>query len=569
LLGGMILMFALVATLAAVGGGWVVAANQYGRWLALALVAVFGLALLFPRVADRLTHPLVHAGNRLSQAAGAEQGGSPRASFLLGIATGLLWAPCAGPILGLVLTGAALQGASLGTTALLVAYAAGAATSLALALLVGGKVFAAMKRSLGVGEWIRRGLGVAMLAGVGAISLGLDTGLLSQASTASTDRIEQYLVDRLKPRTAGGAEGATAMADVAGSEVPAGATSGGAEGAISSSGGAAAVKAADTQLSLPDEGVAPPLAGAVQWLNSKPLSLQALRGKVVLVDFWTYSCINCLRTLPYVKAWEQKYRDKGLVVVGVHAPEFAFERDIDNVTKAVKRLGVEYPVAIDNNYSIWKAFNNQYWPAHYFIDAQGHVRHVHFGEGEYAKSEQVIQQLLREAGQQVQAGLTAVQGAGVEQASDMADIGSSETYIGYERADRFVSGRVTPDAPADYRLPAALAVNEWGLAGNWKIGAEKAVLESGSGRIAYRFKARDLHLVLGPAPDGRPVPFRVTVDGKPPGDSHGVDVNADGEGVVQDQRLYQLVREPGDVAEHQFAIEFLGPQVAAYSFTFG
>ncbi|HTK02496.1 MAG TPA: cytochrome c biogenesis protein DipZ [Bordetella sp.] len=560
LLGGMILMFALIATLAAVGGGWVVAANQYGRWLALVLVTIFAVALLFPRVAERLTHPLVNAGNRLSQAAGADNGGRPRASFLLGIATGLLWAPCAGPILGLVLTGAALQGASLGTTALLLAYAAGAATSLALALLVGGKVFAAMKRSLGVGEWIRRGLGIAMLAGVGAIALGLDTGLLTQVSTASTDRIEQYLVDRLKPRA--GAQ----VADRA----PVGGTMAAANGGALPPGvGAMAMKVSDQSLSLPDEGAAPPLNGAVQWLNSPPLSLQSLRGKVVLVDFWTYSCINCLRTLPYLKTWEEKYRDKGLVVIGVHAPEFAFERDIDNVKKAAKRLGVVYPIAIDNNYAIWKAFNNQYWPAHYFIDAQGHIRFVHFGEGEYAKSEQVIQQLLREAGQQVQAGVTAVHGSGIEQAADMADIGSPETYIGYERAERFVSGRVTPDAPAAYQLTRQLGINEWGLAGKWKVGADEAVLDGDSGRIAYRFKARDLHLVLGPGPDGKPVPFKVTVDGKVPGDAHGADVTADGIGVVEDQRLYQLVREPGDVAEHEFSIEFLAPQVSAYSFTFG
>jgi cytochrome c biogenesis protein CcdA/thiol-disulfide isomerase/thioredoxin len=381
LLAGMALTFALVATVAAVGGGWVVAANQYGRWVAIALIAMFAMALLFPRVADRLAHPLVHAGDRLSQAASAGQGGSPRASFLLGIATGLLWAPCAGPILGLVLTGAALQGASLGTTALLLAYAAGAATSLALALLVGGKVFAAMKRFLGAGEWIRRGLGAAMLVGVAAIALGADTGLLSQVSTASTDRIEQYLVDRFKPTPAPRADASMPAKVLAADDA-----------------GAIAMKLADTALSLPDEGAAPPLDGAVQWLNSKPLSLQSLRGKVVLVDFWTYSCINCLHALPYVKAWEAKYRDQGLVVIGVHAPEFAYERDIGNVTKALKRLGIVFPVAIDNDFKIWKAYNNEYWPAHYFIDAKGHIRYEHFGEGQYEKSEQVIQQLLREAG---------------------------------------------------------------------------------------------------------------------------------------------------------------------------
>jgi cytochrome c biogenesis protein CcdA/thiol-disulfide isomerase/thioredoxin len=399
LLAGMALTFALVASLAAVGGGWVVAANQYGRWLALALMAVFGLALLLPRLAERLTHPLVSAGARLSEAAQASGQPRPGSSFLLGIATGLLWAPCAGPILGLVLTGAALQGANIGSTLLLLAYAAGAATSLALALLVGGRVFIAMKRSLGVGEWVRRGFGAAMLAGVGAIALGVDTGVLAQVSTASTGGLEQALVDRFsKPRASNdraGTADASAFRQLA---------------------------AADSGLRLPDEGALPSLDGAVQWLNSPPLTAQALRGKVVLVDFWTYSCVNCLHALPYVKAWADKYRDQGLVVIGVHAPEFAFERDLDNVTKAIRRLGIEYPVAVDNDFAIWRAFNNEYWPAHYFIDAQGRVRYHHFGEGAYAESEQVIQTLLREAGaHNVTTGLIDPHGPDARQASEPED----------------------------------------------------------------------------------------------------------------------------------------------------
>ena len=340
LLAGMGLTFAGVATLAAVGGGWVAQANQYGRWLAIALLAVFGLTLLLPRLAERLMRPLVNAGSRLSNFAQADgKPASPASSFLLGIATGLLWAPCAGPILGLVLTGAALQGASLGTTLLLSAYAAGAATSLAVALLIGGRVFAAMKRSLDAGEWVRRGIGVAMLAGVAAIALGLDTDILTRVSTVATGGLEQRLVDALghKDRSGGAMMAATS--------VPA-------------EGGAMMMRAVDRPATLPVEGQFPGLNGAVEWLNSPPLTAEALRGKVVLVDFWTYSCINCLRTLPYVKAWAEKYRDQGLVVIGVHAPEFAFERNIDNVRKATKDLGVTYPVAIDNNYAIWRAFNN-------------------------------------------------------------------------------------------------------------------------------------------------------------------------------------------------------------------
>ncbi|KDP84578.1 cytochrome C biogenesis protein [Cupriavidus sp. SK-3] len=556
LLAGMALTFAAVATLAAVGGGWVTQANQYGRWLAIALLAVFGLTLLLPRLADRLMHPLVSAGSRLSAFAQADgQQVRPGSSFLLGIATGLLWAPCAGPILGLVLTGAALRGASVGTTLLLVAYAAGAATSLAVALLIGGRVFTAMKRSLGAGEWVRRGIGATMLLGVAAIALGLDTGVLARVSTVATGGIEQHLVDRLSAR-------------------PAPAQDAQAGAAMTASSGAMMRAALGGPATLPVEGQLPALAGAVQWLNSPPLTAEGLRGKVVLVDFWTYSCINCLRTLPYVKAWAEKYRDQGLVVIGVHAPEFAFERNIDNVKKATRDLGIDYPVAVDNNYAIWRAFNNQYWPAHYFVDAQGQIRFHHFGEGEYAKSEQVIQQLLAEAGHagaaKVATGLGTTGAQGVQMAADKAEIQSGETYLGYERAENFASpGGEAQDKAHTYTAPAQPALNDWGLAGTWKVGAEHATLAGASGRIVYRFHARDLHLVLGPGQDGRPVRFRVTIDGAAPGDAHGTDVAADGRGTVTEQRLYQLVRQSGKVADRTFAIEFLDAGVEAYAFTFG
>ncbi|AJC19561.1 cytochrome c biogenesis protein DipZ [Pandoraea pulmonicola] len=574
MLAGMVLMFALVATLAAVGGNWVVQANRYGRWLALVLVALFGATLLFPKLAERLTHPLVSLGDRLSQSArhdgsqAADAGTRPGASFLLGIATGLLWAPCAGPILGLLLTGAALQGASIGTTLLLIAYAAGAATSLALALLVGGRVFTAMKRSLGAGEWIRRVLGGLMLAGVAAIALGLDTGVLARISTASTGGIEQKLVEQLGGRrNPANAMLGNAPAD-ASADMNANATNSPAMPAASN---AMVRTAAGDAAPLPVEGRLPSLDGAVQWLNSPPLTTQALRGKVVLVDFWTYSCINCLRTLPYVKAWAQKYRDQGLVVIGVHAPEFAFERDIGNVKKAVADLGVDYPVAIDNNYAIWRGFNNQYWPAHYFVDAQGRVRYHHFGEGNYAESERVIQQLLREAGaRQVASGIADVQADGVQQAADMRDVRSPETYVGYARAENFASpGGTVRDQASDYRAPAAPALNAWGLAGGWRVGAEQATATQPGARIVYRFHARDLHLVLGPDASGKPVRFRVSVDGEAPGDAHGTDVAADGTGTVTSQRLYQLVRQRGEVRDRTFSIEFLDPGVSAYAFTFG
>jgi cytochrome c biogenesis protein CcdA/thiol-disulfide isomerase/thioredoxin len=529
LLLGMALTFAAVATLAAVGGGWAVHANQYGRIVAMVVLAAFGLMLLLPSMADRVTQPLVALGDRLSHNAGSGIG----ASLLLGVATGLLWAPCAGPILGLVLTGAAIQGASANTTLLLLAYAAGAATSLAVALLIGGRVFAAMKRSLGAGEWIRRGLGALVLLGVVAIVLGLDTGLLTRLSTANTAGLEQTLINSVRPPSSAPAQ------QLAGS-------------------------------ALPIEGTLPSLTGATAWLNSPPLTPASLRGKVVLVDFWTYSCINCLRSLPYVKAWAAKYKDHGLVVIGVHAPEFAFERDPDNVRRAVHDLGITYPVARDDNLAVWQAFNNQYWPAHYFIDAQGRIRAHHFGEGDYDQSERIIQTLLKEAGyRSVPGGIVNPDATGALAAADMNDVQSPETYIGYERGANFVSGAVLNDKPADYGAPLSLAQNQWGLAGNWTVGGMVAVNNRAGGKIVFRFHARDLHLVLGPATGMVPVRFRVTIGGKAPGTAHGADTDAGGNGTVTGQRLYQLVRQSGAIADRTFAIEFLDPGVQAYSFTFG
>ncbi|MCA3778112.1 MAG: cytochrome c biogenesis protein DipZ [Burkholderia sp.] len=579
LLAGMALTFAVVATLAAVGGGWVAQANQAGRWIAIVLLAVFGLTLLMPRFAEHLTRPLVAAGNRLTGLAQRDgRPAGPASSLLLGVATGLLWAPCAGPILGLVLTGAALRGASVGTTLLLVAYAAGAATSLAVALVIGGKVFAAMKRSLGAGEWIRRGIGAALLAGVGAIALGLDTGALAQLSTVTTGSLETKLVDRLGGRS-NRAPAATAATDNTGGNATGGAmmaaaADGAPAGAGAMAGGAMMRAAVTTPAALPVEGTLPSLDGAVQWLNSPPLTAAGLRGKVVLVDFWTYSCINCLRTLPYTNAWARKYAPYGLVVIGVHAPEFAFERDIGNVKKAVHDLGIDYPVAIDNGYSIWRAFNNEYWPAHYFIDAQGRVRHHHFGEGEYAQSERAIQSLLAEAGHpealNVPLGLAGAPAKGALAAADSADVRSPETYVGYARAESFTSpGGAVRDAAHRYAAPARPDLNDWGLAGTWNVGAERASLAAPDGRIVYRFHARDLHLVLGPGANGQPVRFRVTLDGAAPGAAHGADVDAQGYGTVTGQRLYQLVRQPGAIADRTFAIEFLDPGVDAYAFTFG
>ena len=559
MLAGMVVTFAAVATLAAVAGGWAVTANQYGRLAAIVLLAFFGVTLLLPELSDRLTRPLVALGSRLSSKAEREgAGGSVLPSFLLGIATGLLWAPCAGPVLGLILTGAALSGASLATTLLLLAYALGAATSLALALLVGGRVFAMMKRSLHAGEWVRRALGVAILTGVAAIALGLDTGLLTRLSLTNTASIEQGLVDRLHPRGPI-AHPSTAMAAAAPDE-------GGTALATASEEDAAA---AGPGGGLPVEGKLPSLAGATEWLNSPPLTAEQLKGKVVLVDFWTYSCINCLRATPYVEAWAERYKDKGLVVIGVHAPEFAFEKQVDNVRKAVSDLHVTYPVAIDDDYAIWRAFDNEYWPAEYLVDARGDIRHHHFGEGNYDETEHAIQALLAENGKDVGAGVVAVKASGAEAAADDADVGSPETYIGSERAENFVSpGGVVGGQAHDY-APGMPGLNQWGLKGDWTVGGEDAALDRPGGGIVYRFHARDLHLVLGPGLDGKPARFRVTVDGAAPGENHGADTDVDGRGTVTGQRLYQLVRQKGAVADHTFEITFDDPGVQAYAFTFG
>jgi cytochrome c biogenesis protein CcdA/thiol-disulfide isomerase/thioredoxin len=551
---GMAITFALVAMLATVGGAWAVHANQYGRYVALLILALFGVALLLPRLADRLMQPFVALGARIaSDADRGDAAASPVSSVLLGVGTGLLWAPCAGPILGLVLTGAALHGANVGTFTLLLAYAAGAATSLAVALLIGGRVFAALKRSLGAGEWIRRALGATVLVAVVAIAFGFDTGFLARVSTASTNRIEQSLLDRI---------GAGSRETDASAIAPK-------DGTMMTTANPVAGTASPT--ALPIEGLMPSLDGAVQWLNSPPLSREALRGKVVVVDFWTYSCVNCLRTLPYVRAWYDKYKDQGLVVVGVHAPEFAFEKDVGNVRRAVKDLGVDYPVALDNNYAIWRAFDNQYWPAHYFIDAEGRIRHHHFGEGDYAGSEAVIQELLAEAGAtRVATGTVEPDTSGLALAPMSAAMQSPETYIGYERAEHFASiESVARGHEQDYAIPPSLATNEWALAGAWTIGGEKATLAKAGGRVAFRFHARDLNLVLGPGTDGRAVRFRIAIDGKPPGDDHGIDAGADGSSEVTSQRLYQLVRTKGGIADRTFEIEFLDPGVEAFAFTFG
>ncbi|OIR18444.1 thiol-disulfide oxidoreductase YkuV [mine drainage metagenome] len=521
---GMAATFTVLASLAAVGGAWLVEVNQYGRYAAMLLLLLLGLALIFPSWSERMMRPFVALGGRLQQRADSQ--GSIKGSLLLGVAVGFLWAPCAGPILGLVLAGAALNGANLHSALLLLVFAAGAATSLGVALLASGRVIGWMKRSFGVEEWVRRVLGVAVVASIVVIAFGWDTRFLAQLTSANTTAAEQRLIENLVPRS-----NAT---EVAGARV------------------------------------APPLNGATQWLNSPALGQDALRGKVVLVDFWTYSCINCLRTLPYLKAWDEKYRAQGLVIVGVHAPEFAFEKDLHNVEQAVHELGVKYPVAIDNDYAIWNAFQNEYWPEHYLIDAQGRIRHQHFGEGAYQETELMIQALLKEAHQDVAVNDDLVQVAGTGATAAAADMERSpETYLGYQRQQNFSSPEeIRRDMPARYSIPHVLKPDQWALSGSWLVSPESALLQPGRGAISYRYRGRDLHLVLG-SHSGKPVRFKITLDGRAPGKDHGADTDAEGYGVIQEQRLYQLVRQSGKIKNLTFRIEFLDADAEAFAFTFG
>jgi cytochrome c biogenesis protein CcdA/thiol-disulfide isomerase/thioredoxin len=531
LLVGMALTFTALAILATAAGHWVVRANQAGRVVAMTVFVLFGLTLVFPLFSDKLFQPLVRLAARadrfsVSRASSVDRWPIAR-SILLGASTGLLWAPCAGPILGLILTGVALSGTTWQSAWLLASFAAGAASALSLVLVGGNRLVRFARPSLLGEEWVRRGIGIVVLASVAAIALGLDTGVLTRIAVARTSRFEQRLVDRVRPAQ------------------PAPKTA---------------------------EGPMPSLAGASAWLNSPPLAATGFRGRVLLVDFWTYSCINCLRSIPYVRAWFEKYRDRGFAVLGVHTPEFAFEKDIANVRQAVHDLNITYPVAVDNRYAIWKAFANEYWPAHYLIDAEGSVRYHHFGEGQYEETEKVIQQLLKEQGvipSDVASPLL-VNATGTQAGPSLSEVKSPETYLGYERQDNFSSPQpLRKNEPARYTAPLAPMRNQWGLAGQWNVRAEDALLLSSPGAIRFRFHARDLHLVLGSASGGRPVRFRVLLDDTAPLDDRGVDVNPDGTGMVTGHRLYQLVRQKGPIVDRTFEIQFLDPGVEAFAFTFG
>jgi thiol-disulfide isomerase/thioredoxin len=328
---------------------------------------------------------------------------------------------------------------------------------------------------------------------------------------------------------------------------------------------------AGDQIALPVEGRLASFAGATGWLNSEPLTPEGLRGRVVLVDFWTYTCVNWLRTLPYVRAWAAKYRDDGLTVIGVHTPEFGFERDIENIVAQSRTFGVEYPIAVDSDYVVWRAFANHYWPAVYIADAEGRIRHHHFGEGEYAQTEMVIQQLLMDAdADDLDQDLVEVEPRGLEVAADWRTLQSPETYVGYGQSTGFASEDVAAfDEPHVYAAPARLPLNHWDLSGNWTVARHAAVLNEPAARVAFQFHARDLNLVMGPASRGASISFRVFLDGQVADGAHGSDVESDGRGIVRDQRTYHLIRQPGRIADRLFEIEFLDAGVEAYCFTFG
>jgi thiol-disulfide isomerase/thioredoxin len=392
-----------------------------------------------------------------------------------------------------------------------------------------------MSRNTFTSDSVRRALGTAGVVAFVAFTLGSNANVLARFQIMKTTKAEDSVIGTFSPRLF-----------------------------------SAHVLASGFHSSLGDEGSMPELGGAIGWLNSAPLNRQSLRGKVVMVDFWTFTCINSLRPLPYLRNWAARYKDAGLVVIGVHTPEFSFEHEPVNVQNSVHNLNVAFPVAIDSNYRIWQSFNNQYWPAQYLVDTKGRIRYHHFGEGDYDEIERAIQELLKENGTTVVSETSRVSGVGIEAAPDWADARSPETYIGYRQAQNFASPEhVHKDSTQVFSAPATLSLNDWGLSGSWNVNAESAVLQILPGKIVFRFHSRDLHLVLGPAPGGKPVRFIVRLDGIAPGENRGIDTASDGSGEIREPRLYQLIRQKGPIVERTFEIEFLDPGVHAVDFTFG
>ena len=543
LLVGLCTTFALLSAIAITGGEWVANANQWGRYFSILLLSIFGLSMIFPEVAEKLMSPLVKLGSKIGSGPQPNQPSSPFfSSFLIGISTGLLWAPCAGPILGLVLTGAASQGNTQKSILLLFSYSLGAATSLALALIAGNRFLGKLKQFLGIDRVLKRILGISILVGVVSIIFNLDRTLLTHLSKFETTSLENKLIS-----FAGGLPGESKKNQNL-------------------------LLLSNVNLksqSSSDVSELPEFNQITAWINSKPLLKKDLLGKVVLIDFWTYSCINCIRTLPYLKEWSEKYKENNFIIVGIHAPEFAFEKNLDNVKKAVQELGITYPVAIDNDYALWSAFQNHYWPAHFLIDREGKVRSYHFGEGNYEETEKLIQTLIAESGEKLKIKETKRIAQGVEAQGSTANTLSPETYLGFQRASNLqINPPALKNTEANYQIVSPLKLNEWSLGGTWKIAADKIELKKPKGKIAFRFRARDLHLVLG---GNKAISFKVTIDGHAPGNEHGTDTTAEGLGVIRENRLYQLIRETEAHRdeEHLFEITFFEDGVEAYAFTFG
>ncbi len=523
---GLSASFTLFGVVFATFGTFLGLSNETLRKAALALLLFFGGSLIWPSLWERIGSQIARLGGGLSQAGGTSHQKWWR-GIAIGASLGLIWAPCAGPILGIILTLAAIDPAFVRTTGLIGGYALGAAVPM-LAIAYGGRW--AQQRLLAFRGWgavARKTLGVLTIGVVLLLYFNLDTLLLARLPGGL------FLANRLEKRL-----------------LPA---------AVSP------VQAADRP--LPVLGPMPQFARVTAWINSPPLTRDALRGKVVLVDFWTYSCINCIRSLPYVVRWHEKYKDQGLVVVGVHTPEFAFEKDEGNVRAAVKRNGIAYPVAIDNDYGIWRAYDNLYWPAHYFIDAVGRIRYTHFGEGEYEEGEKVIQQLLMEA----QLLKSPMKIDRTENPVDFTRIKSPETYIGYARSRNLASPeKILPDRIQNYSSAANLLFNQWDLAGPWRITEEYGRLEGPGGKIRFKFLAPKLNLVMQ-GPRGKPAAARVFLDGQPvSSDNRGADVSGDGRATVGESLLYNLISLPdSDRSEHLFELRFDSPGVELYAFTFG
>ncbi|MFY9270729.1 MAG: cytochrome c biogenesis protein DipZ [Candidatus Manganitrophaceae bacterium] len=540
---GLGISFTLFGALFSIFGNILGISNAALRQGALIVLFFFGVSLLWPSLWENIGTRIsalalqIPGLNRLS----SEQ--TPISSLFLGASLGLVWAPCAGPILGIILTAAAVQSSFVKTVALMSAYSLGAALPMLLIGYGGRRLSEQIVAFRRWGSFLHKILGAATLAAVAALFFNLDTFFLAKLPSTLfiTNRIEQRLVGAPPSEPAD-------------------------ESTVESNFGPDIALAANKKSPYPILGKMPEFARVTTWLNSPPLTAAGLRGKVVLIDFWTYSCINCIRTLPTVTRWHEKYKEQGLVIVGVHTPEFQFEKEIGNIEAAIARHGIKYPVAVDNDYGTWKAYSNQFWPAKYLIDAEGKLRLTHFGEGDEDGFERAIQSILTEA--KLLHAPPTIDPA--EKTVDVFKIRSPETYVGYNRASNFFSNeRMTPDTTVNYTPPPSLRLNYWALTGPWKVIDEAAILQAPGGKIQFRFQAPKLNLVMKGTAKG--IPAKILIDGTPlQANMRGADVGADGKVVIKDARLYHLITLPKeDGEEHLFEMIFEAPAVELYAFTFG